>query len=170
MQQLAARFNHRALAFGAVAVTGLVAACGTASTTSSATASPAPAGRMAIATMLTSIGTVLTGPDGHTIYVLIDDGRAVTCSGACLATWPPVTLGSGPPRTASGVTASLSTVMAGGATQLTVSGDPAHYYAGDGSAGDANGEGISSYGGIWYALEPNGHLFTPGSGGNPFGY
>jgi predicted lipoprotein with Yx(FWY)xxD motif len=62
-------------------------------------------------------------------------------------------------------------VAAGGGTlQLTVSGDPVDYYVGDTSAGQANGEGISSYGGIWYALQPSGRLFTPGSDGNPYGY
>jgi predicted lipoprotein with Yx(FWY)xxD motif len=172
VKQLPARFDHRALVSSVVAATALVAACGTAYASPGATGTAAAASQMTIGTRQTSIGTVLTGPSGRTLYTLVDNqGKAVACSGGCLAVWPPATMDSGSPQAGSGVTASLSTVAAGGGTlQLTVSGDPVDYYVGDTSAGQANGEGISSYGGIWYALQPNGRLFTPGSGGNPYGY
>ncbi|MGD1032854.1 MAG: hypothetical protein ABR977_00285 [Candidatus Dormibacteria bacterium] len=127
---------------------------------------------MTVQTSQTGAGTVLTGPGGRTLYVLLgDQGEEVPCSGGCLTVWPPVTVDSGSPRPGPGVSASLSiTPSAGGALQLTVSGDPVHYYVGDTSAGLANGEGISSYGGTWYALQPSGRPLTPGMDGNPYGY
>jgi predicted lipoprotein with Yx(FWY)xxD motif len=149
VKQLPARFDHRALVSSVVAATALVAACGTAYASPGATGTAAAASQMTIGTRQTSIGTVLTGPSGRTLYTLVDNqGKAVACSGGCLAVWPPATMDSGSPQAGSGVTASLSTVAAGGGTlQLTVSGDPVDYYVGDTSAGQANGEGISSYGG-----------------------
>ena len=44
----------------------------------------------------------------------------------------------------------LATVSAGGGTQVTKNGDPLYHFAADAAAGDANGEGISSFGGTWH--------------------
>ncbi len=173
MKQLPARFDHRALVLSVMAATAVVAACGSTTYASpGAAGTTAAASQVTIGTIQTSVGTVLTGPSGRTLYILVgNQGKAVACSGGCPAVWPPVTMDSGSPQAGSGVTASLSTAAAGGGTpQLTVSGDLVHYYVGDTSAGQANGEGISSFGGIWYALQPSGRLLTPGSGGNPYGY
>jgi len=172
VQQLRSRFDHHPLVLAAAVAAASVTACGTASVSPAITGTAAAASQTMIGAMQTSIGTVLTGPSGHTLYILVDShGKAVACSGSCLAVWPPVTMDSGSPRAGSGVTASLSTVAPAGATpQLTVSGHPVHYYVGDTSPGQANVEGISSYGGIWYALQPSGRLFVPGMGGNPYGY
>ena len=170
MKQPPAGCDHRALMLSVVVATAVLVACG--STTHPGPGATAASSQLTIGTIQTSVGTMLTGPSGRTLYILADNqGKAVACAGGCLAVWPPVTMDFGSPQAGSGVTASLSTAEGGGGTpQLTVSGHPVHYYVGDISAGQANGEGISSYGGIWYALQPTGRLLTPGSGGNPFGY
>jgi len=172
MTWLPAPIERITFAVGVAATLGVLAACGGASAAPTATGTPAAASEATVATMETSIGTVLVGPGGRTLYVLVNpQHRPVPCSGACLSVWPPVSLHSGSPRAGSGVTASLSTTPgSGGTSQLAVSGDPVYYYAGDSSAGDANGEGTTSFGGTWYALQPNGQLFAVGSGGNPLGY
>jgi predicted lipoprotein with Yx(FWY)xxD motif len=172
MKQLPAKPEHRGLLLGMVAAAALVAACGSAHAGSGVLETAAAANPMTVGTSPTSVGTVLTGPSGRTLYILVSSqGKEVACSGGCRSVWPPVTMGSASPGPGSGVTASLSTAPAGGGTlQLTVSGDPVHYYVGDTSAGLANGEGISSYGGTWYALQPDGRPLTPGMDGNPYGY
>lgn len=172
MEQLRAKLERRALALGMLAAVALGAACGSAPSSPGARGTATAANPMTVRTSQSSVGTVLTGPSGRTLYVLLNtQGKGVVCSGACRAVWPPVTLEFGSPRAGSGVTASLSTAAAGGgARQLAVSGDPVHYYVGDTSAGLANGEGISSYGGTWYALQPSGQPLTPGMDGNPYGY
>jgi len=172
VKELRAKLEHRALVLSVVAAAALVAACGSAHASPGAFGTAATADQMTIRTSPTGVGTVLAGPSGRTLYILVgNQGKDIACLGGCLTVWPPVTIDSRSPQAGSGVTASLSTAPAGGGTlQLTVSGDPVHYYVGDTAAGLSNGEGISSYGGIWEALQPNGQPLTPGAGGNPYGY
>jgi predicted lipoprotein with Yx(FWY)xxD motif len=172
VNQLRAKPASRVLLLGMPVAAALVAACGSAPTSRAALGTPATANPPTVRTSQTSVGTVLVGPSGRTLYILVgDQGKEGTCSGGCQAVWPPVTVASRSPRAGSGVAAPLSTAPAGGGTlQLTVSGEPVHYYVGDTSAGLANGEGISSDGGTWYALQPSGRPLTPGMDGNPYGY
>jgi hypothetical protein len=50
----------------------------------------------------------------------------------------------------------LSTVSASGGTQVTANGLPVYRFSGDSAAGDANGEGISSFGGVWHTVQASG--------------
>lgn len=120
-----------------------------------------------LGTAQTSRGSVLAGPSGKTLYVLVDSqNKAVPCSGQCGAVWPPLTV-SGAPQAGSGVSASLATTSsAGNAGQVTANGMPVYYYSGDGGSGDVNGQGINSFGGTWYAVQPNGQPMTSGGGTN----
>jgi len=172
VKQLRADPGHGALVLGLVAAAALGVACGSAHTSPGTLGTAAATSPMTVRTSLSSVGPVLVGPSGRTLYILVgNQGKEVTCSGGCRTVWQPVTIEAGSTRAGPGVTASLSTAPAsGGVLQLTVSGDPVHYYVGDTSSGLANGEGISSYGGTWYALQPSGRPLTPGMDGNPYGY
>lgn len=127
-------------------------------------------GSGAIGTSQTSKGTLLAGPSGNTVYVLLSaQGTSVPCSGSCAAVWPPLTA-SGTPQAGAGVTASLGTTSkAGTSMQVTANGMPVYYYSGDSGSGQANGQGINSFGGIWYAVQPNGQpmMTSSGGGGSP---
>lgn len=108
--------RHRALVLGAVAASALGAACGAATAGPSALASPATGNLMTVQTSQTGAGTVLTGPGGRTLYVLLgDQGEEVPCSGGCLTVWPPVTVDFMSPRPGPGVSASLSITPSAGA-------------------------------------------------------
>ena len=48
--------------------------------------------------------------------------------------------------------------------QLTINGMPVYLYSGDSAAGDVNGEGIQSFGGVWYAVSPSGASVKSGAG------
>jgi predicted lipoprotein with Yx(FWY)xxD motif len=160
------------LLLGATAAATLVTACGGASTTSSG-GGAGSGGAATISMTQASPGNVLTGPNGKTVYTLVDSsGKPVACTSGCLAVWPPVAT-TGTPQGVTGVTASLSAVAASdGSTQAAANGDPLYYYSGDSSAGQSNGQGLMSFGGTWYALQPSGQKVTSsaGSGTPPPGY
>src|SRR5260370_1477648 len=88
----------------ALGVIALTAACGSNSPGSAAT-TPSPAASAAsgvdleqgTATVMNSQETVLTSPDGFTLYYLtVDTAAAPKCSGACLTTWPPLLTNANP--------------------------------------------------------------------------
>jgi predicted lipoprotein with Yx(FWY)xxD motif len=143
----------RLLTLGALALTALaVAACGSSSDGGSATTgAKAPVS----SADKSKVGRVIVDAHGFTLYRFTAEaqGRPV-CTGACAKTWPPATV-----TDAAGLPAHVATVDRpdGGGLQLTYDGHPLYRYAGDHSAGDANGEGV---GGQWYAVKAGG-----GSGG-----
>jgi hypothetical protein len=58
----------------------------------------------------------------------------------------------------SGVQASLlgTVTRSDGSKQVTYGGHPLYMFSGDSAAGQVNGEGITSFGGTWYALDASG--------------
>ena len=79
-----------------------------------------------------------------------------SCTGPCLAAWPPVAA-TGTPKT-SGISGTVGTITtADGKKQVTLGGWPLYYYAGDGAAGDVNGQGSQ---GIWWVLTAKGTRVT----------
>ena len=103
-------------------------------------------------------GKVLVGSNGRTLYLFeADKNSKSTCSGACATGWPPDTA-TGTPRAGSGVRQSLLTTIKrpDGTKQVTYNGHPLYYFAGDTSAGDANGQGSKAFGAEWYAVNASG--------------
>jgi predicted lipoprotein with Yx(FWY)xxD motif len=158
------------LLLGAATAATLVTACGGANTTSSG--GGGAGGAATISMTQAGQNNVLTGPNGKTVYTLVDSsGKPVACTSGCLAVWPPVAT-TGTPQGANGVTATLTAVAASdGSTQAAANGDPLYYYSGDSSTGRTNGQGLMSFGGTWYALQPNGQtVSSSGTGTPPPGY
>ena len=79
-------------------------------------------------------------------------GRAAPASAATF--WPPLLLPAGTTAATgvSGVTG-LGTTEGAGGTQVTKDGLPLYRFAADAAAGDANGEGVSSFGGTWHVVK-----------------
>jgi predicted lipoprotein with Yx(FWY)xxD motif len=102
-----------------------------------------------------SLGTILVDQDGKTLYLFEADSKNKSnCSGGCLALWPPV-MSSGTATAGSGVSAGMiGTAM--GSSQVTYAGHPLYWFSGDTKAGDTNGEGLTDFGGAWYAISPAG--------------
>jgi predicted lipoprotein with Yx(FWY)xxD motif len=108
----------------------------------------------------TPVGKVPADSSGRTLYVLSTDTTShQSCAGGCLSVWPAVKAG-GTLEGGSGVTARFGTTHFSGGTQLTVDGRPVFLYSGDSGPGTANGSGIHSFGGVWYALMPSGQPMT----------
>lgn len=182
--------------FATVAVSGL-AACGssaktatsssgTTATSSGGTATTAPsAAAYTISTAsVPGVGTVLVNGDGRTLYLLTSEkGGKLTCTddNGCTKVWPDTELPSGVSHAiaGSGVQASmLGTVKSSsGSLYVTYGGWPLYEYSGDPGPGVANGQGISSFGGTWYAVTAAGTAAgqssttqTSSSGGGGYGY
>lgn len=125
---------------------------GTTPATTPATSSAAAAGStIAVKLAETSLGPVLAGVDGRTLYGFTNDLRGqTTCFGTCAEAWPPVVVGPDwtvGPELDSGV---FSTVDRGDGTKQLVAGKwPLYYYSGDAAPGDTNGQ---ASGRVWFAV------------------
>ena len=136
---------------------------------STGTAKPA-VGRITVGS--TSAGHVLVDSKGMTLYAFAPDSRGhSTCTGSCLAYWPP-TPGKDAKSGATGkVTAHLGSIKrSDGTSQLTVNGYPMYTYVGDTKPGDDKGQGQNSSGGLWWVVAPNGSWVKSGTGSAQGGY
>jgi predicted lipoprotein with Yx(FWY)xxD motif len=147
----------------AVAVSSLLAACGTSSssTSSPSAAASAPSGGAATAVVklgsVSSLGApVLVDAQGLTLYHLSGEqnGKSICTSAACVKVWHPLAAPTG--RSPSGSVGSLASVKRpGGAMQVTFKGLPLYTFVGDTKPGEAKGQGIKDVG-IWSAVTANG--------------
>jgi predicted lipoprotein with Yx(FWY)xxD motif len=155
--------QSRLLLFGAVAATLLAAACGstsqsTASVSSSPSPSPAATGTTIGVASNSKLGQILVDGAGKTVYLFVaDTGSSSTCYTTCAQIWPPV-LTSGPPQAGTGASASLlgTTTRTDGMTEVTYAGHPLYYFVQDKQQGDATGQGVNGFGGLWWVLSPSG--------------
>jgi len=118
-----------------------------------------------------SLGKILVNSQGRTLYLFQkDSGTTSECTGACAANWPPPRANS-PPRIGGGANASLvaSTMRSDGGRQITYNNHPLYTFVKDTKAGDTNGEGLTAFGGTWYAISPAGNQVV-GQPANPGGY
>ena len=100
----------------------------------------------------------LADGQGRAMYLFeADKGSTSTCTGACAATWPPVTA-STMPMAGGGVSQSLlgTTKRADGTEQLTYNGHPLYYFSADTGAGVAKGQGLKAFGSDWYVVNAKG--------------
>jgi len=173
---MTARAHRRRAIVVAVAGAGtaalLLAACSSSSpsTATSDSSTPTTTGSSASAAVdvgSSSLGPVLVTSSGQTLYLLSSDSPgASTCSGACAAAWPLLRPNGATPAAGPGVTAKITTIhRSDGTSQLAADSWPLYTYAGDAAAGDVNGQGISSFGGTWYAVTPSGTKATAASTG-----
>jgi predicted lipoprotein with Yx(FWY)xxD motif len=110
------------------------------------------------------LGTILVSAQGHTLYAFT---KGTACTGSCARTWKPLLGGAAVGKHgAKSSLISLSTIS-GGNKQVTYNHHALYTYAGDHSAGQANGEGISAFGGKWYAVNTSGNDVTGGGNCNP---
>jgi predicted lipoprotein with Yx(FWY)xxD motif len=162
----------------------LLAACGgsssstTAGGSSSATAggSSSAAGRgsasastakaVTVETHSGDVGTYLTDGAGRTLYLFASDtdGRS-SCSAACTEYWPPLTTTGAAAAAGGARSAMVATITrSDGSKQVTYSGHPLYYFAGDAAAGELKGQGVNGFGARWWVVSPTGASITTESG------
>src|SRR5689334_9930236 len=103
-------------------------------------------------------GKILVNGHGQTLYLFEKDKHGKSsCNGQCAQFWPPA-LTTGKPHAGSGVSSSKlgTTKRKNGQLQVTYAGHPLYAYAGDGKAGQANGEGSQNFGAAWYVMNAKG--------------
>jgi predicted lipoprotein with Yx(FWY)xxD motif len=168
-----------------VALPAVAAAAAAAAACSSAAAAPSPssavsgAPTVAVAStspatklMTTKIGgaTVLTNSKGLTVYWFAPDTPSKSnCNGACAQSWPPVK----GPATAPGVKGKFGTIKrADGSVQATYNGHPLYTFVGDTAPGQAKGNGLDAFGGLWHEVTTSHTASHPGgsSSGSGGGY
>jgi predicted lipoprotein with Yx(FWY)xxD motif len=104
---------------------------------------------------------VVEAKKGMTLYYLTGDTKGHLCSSsACTGLWPPLTVKSLHTKVVKGkgITGKLTVFKrADGKFQVTLRNKPLYRYAGDASKGQANGEGIKTFGGTWHATPAAGY-------------
>jgi predicted lipoprotein with Yx(FWY)xxD motif len=158
------------------AAAAVVAACSSSGTPSGTPASGGSSAHVAAAaiglkTVKVGGATVLTNAKGFTLYSFAPDTSTTSkCNGTCAQNWPPVK-----PATASGVKGAFATIKrSDGSAQLTFHGHPLYTFVGDKSPGQASGNGINAFGGLWHEATASGTAAPAGnsssSGGGGYGY
>jgi predicted lipoprotein with Yx(FWY)xxD motif len=165
----------------AVAAAVILVGCGGGSTkpaastsmqsTSSSGSSATAATKFSTASV-SGVGKVVVDGNGRTVYILTSGGHTnVPCTNAngCTKVWPslPLPVGSSAATAGAGIRSSrLGTKKIAGKTYPTYNNWLIYEYTGDSGPGQANGEGIKSFGGTWYALNAAGKPVTSSSGGS----
>jgi len=136
-----------------------VACGGTAVTPPPVSPSPsvAPLVKTATATVAGTSKTILVGATtGMTLYYFTPDkGGKTTCTGGCLANWPPLLLPAGQTKVIAtsdipGKFTTLTNAEASG-QQVLYQNWPLYFWVKDKQPGDATGEGV---GGKWFVATP----------------
>jgi predicted lipoprotein with Yx(FWY)xxD motif len=158
----------------ALVLAGLaVAGCGGSTANSPVPPKTADGKSATIGVASENLGRILVDSQGRTLYLFQrDSGTKSTCTGACATFWPPLRA-TGNPAVGSGASGSLlaTTPRADGATQITYNGHPLYLYSGDRKPGDTTGEGLTTFGGSWFALTPAGvQVSAKASSPGPYGY
>jgi predicted lipoprotein with Yx(FWY)xxD motif len=171
---------NRGLVMGAIFIaTGLVAGCGGSSSSAPPTTSTNPSAKPGTkfgTAAVSGVGTVLVDARGRTVYILTSAAKKnVPCSDAsgCTDVWPDLSLpdGTSSASAGSGVdSALLGTSLANGETYPTYNGYLLYEYTGDSGSGEANGQGLKSFGGTWYALSASGKPVKTSDSGGGYGY
>jgi len=179
-----ARLRSAGIVATLVSVAALAAACGSpqSSPTTTATSPPVPGGSKTSLTLevatLPKVGSVLTGPNGMTLYYFATDTSTTSsCTGPCAVVWPPLVVPAGSkPLLPSGTTGTLTLVArSDGSDQVSYKGHLLYYYQGDAAPGQDKGQGVD---GTWFVLSTSGTTpagsptttRSPGGGGGGVGF
>jgi predicted lipoprotein with Yx(FWY)xxD motif len=121
------------------------------------------------------VGDIYTDANGMALYSPAQEASGdVKCVGACTSVWIPLAApASGSPTGASGIG---EITRPDGTKQVTLDGAPLYRFFQDGTAGTANGNGITdTFGGVnftWHVASPQGSATTTttSSGSGGYGY
>jgi predicted lipoprotein with Yx(FWY)xxD motif len=103
-------------------------------------------------------GPMLFNDKKQAIYIWeVEESTRPECYGNCAELWPPV-LTDGEPQVAGDANKTLlsTTQRTDGSTQVTYNGHPLYYYAHE-KAGEVKCHNISTHGGLWWVIQPNGN-------------
>jgi predicted lipoprotein with Yx(FWY)xxD motif len=145
-----------------VAALSLSYGLGIASAASSSTGTGA---KVAVAS--SNLGQILVDSHGRTLYLFArDKNHKSTCYGLCAGYWPALTT-KGKPKAINGARRALlgTTRRKDGRMQVTYRGHPLYRFSGDTGAGQTSGEGLTDFGGGWWAVSPAGNKIVSAASG-----
>jgi predicted lipoprotein with Yx(FWY)xxD motif len=149
-----------------LAIAGLT--LGASVTVAAASGAHAASGPAVVGTRsISGLGTVLVGPNGHTLYLdSADPKNKATCTGGCASIWPPLTTSGAPKAKGAAKAADLGTIsIAGGKKQVEYKGHALYYFQGD-PVGQATGEGQNGFD----VVSPSGNKVSGKKPSSPGGY
>jgi predicted lipoprotein with Yx(FWY)xxD motif len=174
--------RHSFFSAGAVIAVLTLAACGGGSSGGSGgssgggtppTSAPttAPVGPASMPQLATVAGAqaYVSSSNQHTLYTFAADRANVsncTASSGCTGIWPPYAAPAGtvaPSGSGFGII-----TRSDGTLQWTYQSIPLYNYSGDSSAGQDNGQGLNTFGGVWGTARPAA-ASTPGPTSSPSG-
>jgi predicted lipoprotein with Yx(FWY)xxD motif len=166
--------TYAALVAGLVAGYGGVTVAAAQSSSFPATAAATTAAKITIKTAsVAGLGTVLVDGAGRTLYTLTSEATGkITCTtgNGCTDYWSQLDSKRGQRHGTRGkARASMIASEKGtpGTRVLTYHGLPLYTYVGDTANGQANGQGLKSFGGTWYAVSASGNLVKTSSSKTP---
>jgi predicted lipoprotein with Yx(FWY)xxD motif len=120
-------------------------------------AAPSPSVTIGAASSQRLGESVLVSSQGRTLYALSPEtaSHLLCTSSSCLKFWPPLTVASHDTnlKAGMGVKGHFGILRrSNGMLQVTYAGMPLYRFAGDHAKGEANGEGLHSFGGAWHVL------------------
>ena len=120
------------------------------------------AGGATVSLRTTALGAILVNSKGHVLYMFAKDksGKSA-CAGTCATYWPPA-IATAKPTGGAGIKPSLlgTTKRSDGRKQVTYNHHPLYTFSLDKRAGQTNGQGMSAFGGRWWALSGTGRPVT----------
>jgi predicted lipoprotein with Yx(FWY)xxD motif len=151
------------IAAAALAAIGGGTATAAVQSASAATARPASAAVLKVASVKVAIGTtnkahsLIIDSKGLPVYLLTGDSSShpLCASSSCLTYWPAVTTTSSKPTLGAGIKGKIGVWKHNKIDQVTLNGHPLYTYAQD-SKGAALGEGLKSFGGVWEVMTAGG--------------
>jgi predicted lipoprotein with Yx(FWY)xxD motif len=168
--------RRRSVSFTGLAAVALVASalagCGGGSSNASAPPKTTGGQSATVDVANSGLGNILVDSQGRTLYLFNkDSGTTSECTGTCATNWPPLRA-SGKPTAANGAKASAvgTTTRSDGKSQVTYNGHPVYRFAQDTKPGDTNGEGLTAFGGSWFALSAAGNQVSGQSSNTGGGY
>jgi predicted lipoprotein with Yx(FWY)xxD motif len=114
----------------------------------SSAASSGAASAVVVNMATSTLGPVLTGPNGLTLYTRTGDTATTSsCTGGCASAWPPLTVATGGAATGgTGVSGTFATLTrADGTIQVTYNGLPLYGWQKDTKPGDVTGQGVGGF-------------------------
>jgi predicted lipoprotein with Yx(FWY)xxD motif len=110
-----------------------------------------------------TLGRILEGPSGYTLYVFCP-GTSTNCTGHTSPTWPPM-IAPGRVAAAAGSqikSSKLSTrKLSNGKHQVTYYGQPLYLYKNDTKPGSTKGENQYQANGAWFVISTTGRAVPP---------
>ena len=100
-----------------------------------------------------SLGKVLVGPEGMTLYIFDKDGVGATqstCTGQCIVNWPPFVAAEGAMAEGDWTIVDVTDKDGAAKKMWAYEGKPLYYWIKDTKPGDTTGDGVNS---VWHVVK-----------------